>query len=234
MMTVMSGPVPRRGWVSLIWSSGPIKWSTAAMSESPPEKESASAQSESDILLLEAAGRGDREAFGRLYHRLAGPLYSLALKMLGDRTDAEDALVEGMEAIWKQAPQFDAGRSSAFSWAVMVFRARTIDRSRKRASQARIREQAAVEFKVEDAAVGASPWDAPSATVKREEWAIVRRAVDSLDGERAALLQSAFFDGMTHQEIAEKTGRPLGTVKTTIRRSLLELRAIILGKGYEP
>jgi RNA polymerase sigma-70 factor (ECF subfamily) len=233
MMAVMLGAAYRLDQVSPVRLAGAKKWSAAAKCVSQPGKETATEPSESDIVLLEAAGRGNREAFGRLYHRLAGPLYSLALKMLGDPTDAEDALVEGLEAIWKQAPQFDGSRSSAFSWSVMVFRARTIDRVRKRASQARIREQAAMEMGAGDA-IGAALPEAPLVTMKREEWAIVRQAVDALEEDRAALLRLAFFDGMTHQEIAEKTGRPLGTVKTTIRRSLLELRAIILGRGYEP
>ncbi|MCB1231701.1 MAG: sigma-70 family RNA polymerase sigma factor [Verrucomicrobiae bacterium] len=185
---------------------------------------------ESDISLLEKAGRGDREAFGRLYARLSTPLYSLAVQMLGDRTEAEDALLEGMEAIWKQAPRFDGRKAAPFTWAVMVFRARVIDRARRRATQSRLREKAKEHTNAEYSE--ASAREATGFLASREEWEIVRKAVESLQADQASMLRWSFFEGLTHQEIADRTGRPLGTVKTVIRRSLIELRSKILGRGY--
>lgn len=182
----------------------------------------------SDNALLERTGCGDREAFAKLYDRLSTPLYSLAVQLLGDPTEAEDAFLEGMEEIWKKAGRFDPTRASAFTWSVMIFRSRVIDRVRKRSSRERTREKAKVE--AETMRQGASE---PVGAASREEWQLVREAVDSLEPGKAELLRWSFFDGMTHQEIADRSGRPLGTVKTTIRRALLELRGMVLGKGVE-
>ncbi len=186
-----------------------------------------------DNALLEQAGRGDRDAFGRFYERVSIPLYSLAVQLLGDATEAEDALLEGMEAIWRQAPKFDASRSSAFTWSVMIFRCRVIDRIRKRASQSRTLDRAETEMKTLAAPAGHPASGQDDLVAKKEEWTVIQEAVDSLGPERAQLLRWSFFDGLTHQEISEKAGRPLGTVKTTIRRALLELRAMVSGKGLE-
>ncbi len=182
----------------------------------------------SDNALLERTGRGDREAFARLYDRLSTPLYSLAVQMLGDRTEAEDVFLEGMEELWRKAPGYDPTRASAFTWAVMIFRSRVIDRVRKRSSRDRTRNKAR-----EESEVLGNPGNEMHLPARREEWRLVREAVDALEPAKAQLLRWSFFDGMTHGEIAERSGRPLGTVKTTIRRALLELRGSVLGKGVE-
>jgi RNA polymerase sigma-70 factor (ECF subfamily) len=184
---------------------------------------------ESDNDLLERVGRGDREGFSRYYDRFSGSLYSLALRMTNDRTEAEDALLEGMEEIWRKASHFDPTRASAFTWSVMIFRSRVIDRIRKLASRNRTRERAAAEQEASDDGVTGQS----ELVARREECALVRQVVDSLDPEPAKLLQLAFFEGMTHAEISVKTGRPLGTVKTTIRRTLIDLRRRITGEGGE-
>lgn len=187
---------------------------------------------ESDNELLERAGRNDRAAFERFYDRFSTPLYSLAVQMLGDATEAEDALLEGMETIWRKAPTFDPSLASAFTWSVMIFRSRVVDRARRRSSRNRTKEGAREEKLSQLGPLGEVS-DEAELPARREEWQLVRDAVDSLDEAQSTLLKWSFFDGMTHQEIAEKSGRPLGTIKTTIRRSLIELRARVTGKGME-
>jgi RNA polymerase sigma-70 factor (ECF subfamily) len=154
----------------------------------------------------------------------------MALRMLGNEQEAQDALLEGMEHLWQKAPGFDRQRASAFSWAVMLFRSRLIDRARRRASQARL---------IENIAAQANPDTHDDQTAverlgRSENCHMVQRALGGLRQEQQVLLQQAFFSGLTQQEIAEQTGRPLGTVKTIIRRALLELRAQLQREGYEP
>lgn len=182
-----------------------------------------------NALLMQVAG-GDHDAFARFYDRVSGPLYSMALRMLNNNEqDARDALQEGMEEIWRKAPTFDSARSSAFTWAVMIFRSRLVDRVRRSASRGRMMEKAA-DLAAESAADDET---ALRSLARREDCSLVRRVLSALKEEQQELLRQAFFSGCTQQEIAEQTGRPLGTVKTVIRRSLIELRERLTREGYE-
>ncbi len=184
----------------------------------------------SDNALLERVAEGDQAAFAQFYDRVAGPLYTMALRMLGNEQEAQDALQEGMEHLWRKAPGFDSGRASAFSWSVMVFRARLIDRVRRRATQGRMLENLTGQAEV-DAQEAPT---AAEAVTRREDCSLVRRVMNALRTDQQELLRMAFFTGRTQQEIADQTGRPLGTVKTVIRRALIELRERLTKEGYEP
>ena len=153
----------------------------------------------------------------------------MALRMLGNEQEAQDALMEGMEHLWTRAPSFDSSRAAAFSWAVMLFRSRLVDRVRRKAVQSRLLEKMAGqadELKDDEEAI--------NTLARSEDCATVRRVLAALKPEQRELLELAFFSGMTHLQIAEATGKPLGTVKTTIRRALLELREHLAKEGYEP
>lgn len=184
---------------------------------------------EADNSLLQRVGTGSHAAFEEFYDRVSGPLYSMALRMLGNEQEAQDALQEGMEHLWRKAPGFDSSRSSAFSWAVMLFRSRLVDRVRRSASQTRTIEKVIAQT---DPAQH-DDTTAIQSLARREDCQIVRRVMASLREEQQELLHHAFFTGLTQQEIADNTGRPLGTVKTVIRRSLIELRDRLTKEGYE-
>jgi len=208
--------------------SEPVVWFRQTTAIAPSRMSVNEASPDADNTLLQRVARGDHAAFAQFYDRLSGPLYSLAVKMLGDMHDAQDALQEGMEHLWRKAPSFDPARASAFSWSVMIFRSRLIDRIRRRASQARMIE------KVTEHA-DAEPRDAVDGLVnaaRKEDCNIIRRVLATLKKEQRELLGHAFYSGLTQQEIAEQTGKPLGTVKTVIRRALLELRAKLQREGY--
>lgn len=200
---------------------GDIELSVCIPPEMNKERESGS---ETDDALLQMVGRGDHDAFLRFYNRFASPLYSMIFEMVGDRTEAEDLLLEGMEEIWRRAQSFDPSRSAAFTWCVMIIRSRSIDRLRKKSTRSRTLQKVSEET-MDSADPELYEW--------KEERDIVRRVIESMDENRGALLKLAFFEGLTHQEISDKTGKPLGTVKSTIRRSLLELRGLITKEGYE-
>lgn len=206
----------------------PVAWSRPPKANASHRMIVTEASTDADNALLLRVAAGDHQAFSQFYDRMSGPLYSLALKMLSDAHDAQDALQEGMEHLWRKAPSFDPARASAFSWSVMIFRSRLIDRIRRRASQARMIEKVSEHADVE-------PHDAADGlinTARKEDCTVVRRVLATLKKEQRELLGHAFFSGQTQQEIAEQTGKPLGTVKTVIRRALLELRAKLQREGY--
>lgn len=188
-----------------------------------------SATTDDDNALLERVAGGDHAAFAQFYDRVAGPLYGMALRMLGNEQEAQDALQEGMEHLWQKAATFDRSRAAAFSWAVMLFRSRLIDRVRRKATQARMIENVTAQ----SYAAESDDRTALDSLTRRENCGLVRDAMKSLRDEQRELLHLAFFSGLTQQEIADQTGRPLGTVKTTIRRALLELRERLKREGFE-
>jgi RNA polymerase sigma-70 factor (ECF subfamily) len=166
---------------------------------------------------------GDQAAFSALYDRLSGPLFSLALQMLGDRVEAEDALQEVCLQLWRRAANYDANKSSVFTWAVMMTRSKAIDRLR-----ARGRRQRVVADSIEEVEKGpelaSEADDAADTSERNDEAARVRSALRALPNEQKEAIEMAFFRDMTHAEIAEEKGEPLGTIKARIRRGLLRLR----------
>ena len=187
--------------------------------------EDVTAQQKEDRQLMARVAQGDQIAFSALYDRLSGPLYSLAVKMLGDAAEAEDALQEVCLQIWRRAAVYDPSQSSVFSWAVLLTRSRVIDRLRARGRRFRV---VAASTDDEDHPVEtahASSDDSTAETVNKNEEAVrVRSVLESLPIEQRQVIEMAFFSELTHHEIAEKLAQPLGTVKARIRRGLLRLR----------
>ncbi len=167
---------------------------------------------------------GDQAAFSALYDRLSGPLYSLAYEMLGDATEAEDALQEVSLQIWRRAPSYDAARSAVFTWAVMLTRSKAIDRLRARGRRQRIVAGSIDEESSTHRELASTEADAADHSEIKDEALRVRSALRTLSGEQRQAIELAFFSEMTHAEIAEENGEPLGTVKARIRRGLLRLR----------
>lgn len=171
-------------------------------------------------LLLDVAS-GDRNAFERLY-RLASPrLFSICLRVLPDRAEAEDVLQEVFTSIWHKAEQFDPGRAGAMAWMAMIARNRCIDRLRTPGHAAR---STAIELGDDLPGNGASPADEAEASSERER---LQRCMDTLDERRRGLIRTAFFEGATYEELASRSGAPLGSVKSWIRRGLLQLRTCL-------
>lgn len=173
-----------------------------------------------DAELLQRVAQGDAAAFAQLYDRFSPALYSMVVKMVYDEKEAEDILQEGFSHIWRRASAYDPARSAAFSWAVMVIRHKAIDRLRVLRSREHALERATQEFRhfpEADETSAAEP-------ALRERRALVRTALQDIPDEQQVAIELAFFGGLTHEEIAEKLGAPLGTIKARIRRGLLRLR----------
>jgi RNA polymerase sigma-70 factor (ECF subfamily) len=195
---------------------------TAPMHE--PVRTMKSEDSENTALLLRIA-QADEKAFAELYDRFSRGLFSLVYKILRDEREAEDVLQEGFTQIWKKASTFDGTRSSAFTWAVMIMRNKAIDHIRARQRQTRLIESATQEFSA--GIDGAEDGE----VFNNEQRGIVRAALAKIPEEQRQAIDLAFFSGLTQQQISEKLGEPLGTVKARIRRGLLKLRDLLGGRA---
>jgi len=180
----------------------------------------------SDETLLQRAGRGDQRAFAELYDRFAGRLYGLSLRILDQDQDARDALQVGFVYLWEKARDFDPARGRAFTWAVVIFRNKAIDRIRSRQRRLKLNEDAAGEILPLD---GQNNETADIAVDRADRASLVRSALHGLPLEQRKCIEWAFLKGYTHHQLAEMLGEPLGTVKTNIRRGLLRLRDLLKG-----
>lgn len=191
----------------------------------PPEPADSSRQDE-DARLLRLVAAGDRDAFARLYDRFSRPLFSVALRVLNDRREAEDIVHDVFVALWEKSGGFESNRGSAFAWCVTMTRNRAIDRVRARKRRGELLSESVpsdLGYEVNESAGGDSAEDLWG----KEKAAAVRTALANLPTEQRAALQLAYFSGLTQQEIAEKLSEPLGTVKARIRRGLLKLREFL-------
>lgn len=171
-------------------------------------------------LLVEVA-RGDRDAFERLYRATSSRLFAICLRLLSDRAEAEDVLQEVFVSIWHKAEQFDPDRASAMAWMAMVARNRAIDRLRSPSHAVRT---TAIELGDELPDGGVTPADEAEAGTDRQR---LQRCLERLDERRRGLIRTAFFEGATYEELARRSGAPLGSVKSWIRRGLMQLRTCL-------
>ena len=159
-----------------------------------------------------------------LYDRHARPIYSLALRILGDATEAEDIVQEVFSQAWKQAARYSASRGAVGAWLMTLARSRAIDRLRaKRARPGDVSDE-----RVAGRLVDAGP-PADSLVLSSEQVARVRAALDELPLLQRAAIELAYYEGLTHAEIADRLEQPLGTVKTRIRLAMLKLRDVLAG-----
>lgn len=169
--------------------------------------------------LLGAVAGGDRGAFERLYRDTSSKLFGICMRVLGNRAEAEEVLQEVYVTIWRKASQFDAARASAMTWLAMMTRNKAIDRLRSNAS-----ERTHLPMETDE------PAASPAANLAAEH-AEDKHRLDSclaeLEAPRRALIRTAFFEGATYEELAARSGNPLGTVKSWIRRGLIKLKTCL-------
>jgi RNA polymerase sigma-70 factor, ECF subfamily len=187
-------------------------------------------QQRADREMLARVASADQRAFSELYDRLSGPLYSLAVHMLGDAAEAQDALQDAFLQIWRRAATYDADQSSVFSWAALLTRSRVIDRLRARGRRLRVIASSTDGDENPARAADASTAESAADIADRNEAAgRVRSILSKLPAEQREAIELAFFHDLTHHEIAAQLGQPLGTIKARIRRGLLKLRERIAG-----
>ena len=178
---------------------------------------------EDDRALIERIEGSDADALGILYDRHAGRLMGLAQRILGDTGEAEEVLQEVFLHVWKAVATFDPSRGPVLAWLLVATRSRSIDRLRSRRSG-----RGAGARSLEEAAEPASREDVEADAAGREWEAQCRAVIAELPEDQRRALELAYFDGLTHQEIAERTATPLGTVKTRVRLGLMKLRERLL------
>ena len=166
-----------------------------------------------DTSLLALVQLGDEQAMAALFDRYSKVVYSVALRVLRDPASAEDVLQEIFMQVWRNPDSFIATRGSLGGWLAVVSRNRSIDQLRRKKPT----------DSVDDIAL-ASPYNLADEAERNSMMEKARGAIQLLPKEQRKMLEMAFFDGLTHSEIAEMTGDPLGTVKTRIRSALLTLR----------
>jgi len=167
---------------------------------------------------LERVAAGERAALRLIYQDTSAKLFGVCLRILGDRREAEDVLQDVYITVWRRAATFDASRASPITWLVAVARNRCIDRLR---ASGKVRLQAPLE-----SAEGVSD-PAPDAVTLLEsadQQRLLKECLEQLEERQASAIRSAFLDGRTYEELANRAAVPLSTMKSMIRRALMNLR----------
>jgi RNA polymerase sigma factor (sigma-70 family) len=170
--------------------------------------------------LLTQVATGSQGAFAELYRRTAAKLFGVCLRMLADHGEAEEALQEIYTTVWRRAESFDAGRASAMTWLMALARNKVIDRLRQRHEH---RPSHSVDL---DDLIDDQPGPAGRAEAS-EEHRRLRECLDALEPKQRQSVREAFFSGSTYSELAARCQVPLGTMKSWIRRGLLQLRTCL-------
>jgi RNA polymerase sigma-70 factor, ECF subfamily len=179
----------------------------------------------SDAELLTQIAAGDVRAVGELYDRYASTLFPIALRILRDRTEAEDVIHDAFVAVNERAAQYAPDRGSVIAWLVTLVRNLSIDRTRRRERRGSIgRDVIAHE-------PPASARDPERLTSEASERDKIRRALSSLPEAQRQTLEVAFFEGLSYPEIAARENVPLGTIKSRAARALAALREALMKEG---
>ena len=173
------------------------------------------------VRLLGRVAQGDRAALDELYRRTSRKLFGIALRILDDRKEAEDALQETYLTIWRQAGRFDAERASPISWVAVIARNRAVDRLRIGVVRSR-----AVAVEQAEPLADDTP-DAESALLATERSARIGECLRRLADDQRRAIRHAFFEGRTYAAQAEELAIPLSTMKSRVRRGLARLKACL-------
>lgn len=180
-----------------------------------------------EVHLLLEIGRGDRRSFEILYERFSGILFTAALRILNDKSEAEDVIQEVFFQIWEKAAVYTPLRGKPLSWALTLTRNKAIDRVRAIQRRGRLNDEVEREA---DGQVQVESRDSTHEVDSLQTGKIIRNAVMQLSREQREAIEMAFFAGLTQNQIATQLQQPLGTVKARIRRGMLRLRNLVEAK----
>ena len=172
----------------------------------------------SDAALMDSIMQRDETALAALYDRYSGMLSSVLNRILRDTQAAEEILQDIFFQLWRNASQFDASRGSLPGWLTVIARNRAISRLRRH------NPAAGEELQENNVSL---PFNLESAVAQQELLGRVKGALETLPKEQRAAVELAYFEGLTHSEIAKRTGDPLGTVKTRLRTGLETLKRVL-------
>jgi RNA polymerase sigma-70 factor (ECF subfamily) len=164
---------------------------------------------------------GDRDALQTVYRLASAKLFGVCLRILGERSEAEDVLQDIFITIWRKAGDFDPGRASPMTWLIAIARNRAIDRLRA-GKNSRTMDPIDEAFEIADDAPGAD-----TLMERGEDNAKLHGCLDTLADDERTALGGAFFDGNTYEELAARLAIPLGTIKSRIRRAMMKLKTCL-------
>jgi RNA polymerase sigma factor (sigma-70 family) len=167
---------------------------------------------------LNRAAQGDRAALRLIYDMTSAKLFGVCLRILNDRSEAEDVLQEVYLTVWNKGSAFDEARASPITWLVAIARNRAIDRAR---SGAFARRSEPIEAAADVADPGVSAFEFLASVQQQER---LKSCLDEIEERQSLAIKAAFMGGFTYDELAERSGVPLGTMKSWIRRGLAKLR----------
>ena len=179
-----------------------------------------SADQTDDVVLMQRVAERDGDALRALYDRYGRVCLAICVRILRDRNEAEQLLLDVFTELWERCDRYDASRGAPITYLITLSRSRAIDRVRARKSTPATSLDS-IPAILTPSDNRESPLDQ---TMLGERRAIVLRALHQLDDNQRKAVELAFYDGLSHSEIAEKLNKPLGTIKTHIRQGLIRLR----------
>jgi len=175
-----------------------------------------------DIELIARITKRDRQAFDSFYEKYAQIIFNVCVRILRDESEAEDIMQEIFVQIWREAERFDSSRASVKTWLFTIARSRSLDRYRSRKTmQSRLQDAGE-----EDLQQIASAENLQGTSVMQQ---YIGGVLNQLSKEQRSVLELSYYEGLTQEEIAERLGEPLGTIKSRIRSALIKLRSLLSG-----
>lgn len=218
---VVASQIPARGYganavsnsIHLRWRLGLVVVTRSSTDPTPPRAE----RREVNAILASVAS-GDRAAFARLYDSIIGPVFGLIRRVVRDAAISEEVAQDVMLEVWRMAPRYDPMQGSGLSWILTIARRRAIDRVRsEQASRNRAARIALEQLEREHD-------DVAEAAIRDSERSTVASALGNLSQLQRQAIELAYYDGLTQNQIADRLGVPLGTIKTRIRDGMLRLQ----------
>ena len=177
-----------------------------------------------DQTLIQRVAAGDDEAMGKLYDRYGRILHAAAWRITGETADAEEVILDAFAQAWRDASRYDAKRGSVGAWLMTITRTRALDLVRARGRRDRATAAAGADAEGGAPAHGGWRYDTSRSAEQSERRRLISIALQTLSAAQKQAIELAFYDGLSHSEIAAKLGEPLGTVKTRVRLGLQKLR----------
>lgn len=230
-MSVVPDPTPSDDVEPGSGPSGDASSSTAAAQRNSRWSESVELEpllTSDGSELLVAVRLGDRAAFRALYDRFGAELLALCERILHHRADAEDAVADVFWEVWKRRDRYDVARGPARPYLMTLARSRAIDRLRSQAARPESRADAGRRLTDQEELAAAAPAPEESAAHGETRTRIIA-ALAQLDARQREAMELSYYEGLSHQQIADRLGAPLGTVKTHIRKGLMKLRYALQG-----